>query len=610
MSYKVLARRWRPQRFADLIGQDVVVRTLQNSLKNNQMAHAYLLTGIRGTGKTTIARLMAMVVNCSEPVQGEPCGRCAACSSISSGSNLDVQEMDAASHTGVDDIREILDGVRYPPTSLPYKVYIIDEAHMLSKNAFNALLKTLEEPPARVLFLLATTEAEKLPVTVRSRCQRFDLRRLGADEISAYLAQVLGEEKVSYEAEALHAIAHAADGSVRDALSLTERVLAYGGDTLGSEQVRHALGLVGPEMLRRLSDAVLRGKAEAAIEALRDAAGHGHAPRSILLGISELWHDLACLMVDAGLLEHEPGEAARAWLNDRLDCWDTQALDLRYQVLIQGLRDLSLVDERQAANMLLIRLCALNGISPPRRIPADEEPRSTPRTESNRTEPKRTESTRTESTRTEPTRTEQPSATPAAPEQVAVQPEAAPHAESKPEPQPVTEPEPEPERPLLAQAESDRQEEPAELDIEPAANEQTANAPARDFSNWEEAVTAYGRVRAGVAAMLEHVLCLGYADKVRLALDSHQEKAIVAAERMAFSEWIGREIHWEPKAGQQGESLSVQRARQAEARQKQLEKSAEDDPHVQKLAQAFGARIDAVRAPGAADNEQGMEDTR
>jgi DNA polymerase III subunit gamma/tau len=561
MSYMVLARRWRPQRFADLIGQDVVVRTLQNSLKSNQMAHAYLLCGIRGTGKTTIARLLAMVVNCAQPEQGEPCGRCTACTSISAGSNLDVQEMDAASHTGVDDIREILDGIRYPPTVLPWKVYIIDEAHMLSKNAFNALLKTLEEPPAHVLFLLATTEPEKLPVTVRSRCQRFDLRRLGADEISRYLGEVLGEEKVSYEAEALHAIAHAADGSVRDALSLTERVLAYGGDTLTSEHVRHALGLVGPDIIRKISDAVLLDTPQPAIEALRAAGNAGHAPRGVLLGLSELWHDMACMQVDASLIEHEPGETARAWLKDRVDCWDTQGLDLRYQVLIQGLRDLSLADERQAADMLLIRLCSLNAISPPHRLPATEgEPRVQPRpTESaDRSNP------------TSPSRPQTEPATPAMREAPA------------------------------GKADSDEATDPAPDQVIPDSR----------FSNWEETVEAYGKVRAGVAAMLEHVLCLGFGDKVRLALDTHQEQAIVAAERMAFAEWLGREVHWEPKIDQQGESLSAQRARQAAARQQQLEQSAASDPHVQALANAFDAKIEAVRPPGAAeDDEIHMEET-
>ena len=565
MSYLVLARRWRPQRFADLVGQDVVVRTLQNSLKNNQMAHAYLLCGIRGTGKTTIARLLAMVVNCAQPEHGEPCGQCAACTSIAAGRNLDVQEIDAASHTKVEEMRDILDGVRYPPGSLSYKVYIIDEAHMLSNSAFNALLKTLEEPPAQVLFLLATTEPEKLPITVRSRCQRFDLRRLGADEISRYLAQVLSEEKVAFEAEALHAIAHAADGSVRDALSLTERVLAYGGDTLSSEHVRHALGLVGPEILRCLSDAVSCGDAQTAIEALRSAGNAGHAPRGILLGLSELWHDLACMMVDAGLLEHEPGEAARAWLKARLDCWDAQALDLRYQVLIQGLRDLTLSDERQAADMLLIRLCSLNGISPPRRMPARETLESTPTQEPSRPAP-------------------QPEASPV--KTVARQ---TPPSVEKPQEQAHSEPDP---------TETDRASD-ASPDMLAGTAENEKTTPA-SFTSWEEAVEAYGKIRAGVAALLEHVLCLGFGDKVRLALDAHQERAIVAAERMSFAEWLGREVHWEPKANQQGESLSAQRARQAEARQQQLEKSAEDDLHVQALMHAFDAKIEAVRAPGAA----------
>jgi DNA polymerase-3 subunit gamma/tau len=562
----VLARRWRPQRFADLIGQDVVVRTLQNSLKNKQMAHAYLLSGIRGTGKTTIARLLAMVVNCEQPDHGEPCGQCTPCTSIASGSNLDVQEMDAASHTGVDDIREILDGVRYPPSTLQHKVYIIDEAHMLSKSAFNALLKTLEEPPERVLFLLATTEAEKLPITVRSRCQRFDLRRLGADEISHYLAQVLGEEKVAYEAEALHAIAHAADGSVRDALSLTERVLAYGGDTLSSEHVRHALGLVGPDIIRRLSDAVLCGNAQIAIDALYAASNGGHAPRSILLGVSELWHDLACMMVDANLLQHEPGEAAQAWLKDRLDCWDTQSLDLRYQVLVQGLRDLMQVDERQAANMLLIRLCALNGISPPRRIPELDTSAPLPRTESKPIEKPLATSTSKETQPAEKQQTEE---------------QASPEAESK----------------MSRQAEA-----PAQIEASPEP-ELAATQQVVTYASWEDALEAYGKVRAGVAALLEHVVCLSFGDKVRLALDTHQERAIVAAERLSFAEWLGREVHWEPKADQQGESISVQRARQAEARQQQLEKSAEDDPHVQALKQAFDGKIEAVRAPGAAGSD-------
>ncbi|GMR00104.1 MAG: hypothetical protein BMS9Abin18_0935 [Zetaproteobacteria bacterium] len=566
--YKVLARRWRPQRFADLTGQDVVVRTLRNALKNSQMAHAYLLTGIRGVGKTTIARLLAMVVNCDHPEHGEPCGACEACASIGRGNNLDVQEMDAASHTGVDDIREILDSVRYPPSTLKHKVYIIDEAHMLSKSAFNALLKTLEEPPERVLFILATTEAEKLPVTVRSRCQRFDLRRLGVDEISHYLAHVLSEEKVAYEPESLHAIAHAADGSVRDALSLTERVLAYAGEQLTMPDVRKALGLVGPEMIRQLSDAVFTGDGKGAVDALRRAAGSGHAPRAVLLALGEIWHELACLMVDKTLLESEPGEAQRQWLAGWADCWDAQGLDLRYQVLLHGLRDLGLVDERRGAEMLILRLAGLHALNPPHKTP----------------EIKLNTAGQSEMDNDVGDGSDNASV----PMVTHIEEPVDKHVDPVPQP---------------SSAEADKGEPGLDLLSNPQDE-----APGRRCTNWEEAVAAYGQARAGIAAMLEHVLCLDFAEKVRLALDKHQEKAIVAAERMAFAEWLGREIHWEPRSEQEGETLSQVRIREAEARQQQLEQAAGEDPHVQALMHEFGAKIERVRVPGAATDTETMSE--
>jgi len=570
--YKVLARRWRPQRFADLTGQDVVVRTLRNSLKNSQMAHAYLLTGIRGVGKTTIARLLAMVVNCDHPEHGEPCGACEACVSIGRGNNLDVQEMDAASHTGVDDIREILDSVRYPPSTLKHKVYIIDEAHMLSKSAFNALLKTLEEPPERVLFILATTEAEKLPVTVRSRCQRFDLRRLGVDEISRYLAHVLGEEKIAYESESLHAIAHAADGSVRDALSLTERVLAYAGEQLTMADVRKALGLVEPEMVRQLSDAVFTGDGKEAVDTLRLAAGSGHAPRAVLLALGETWHDLACLMVDETLLESESGEAQRQWLTGWVDCWDVQGLDLRYQVLLHGLRDLGLVDERRGAEMLLLRLAGLHALNPPHKTP---EIKSNTAGQSGIGDH---ESDGSNDDRV-----------PMAPH---VDEPIVEHVDPVYQASPVG----------AARHGEDNGPEPDLL------SNQQEEAPGRHCVNWEEAVAAYGQARAGIAAMLEHVLCLDFAEKVRLALDKHQGKAIVSAERMAFAEWLGREVHWEPRSEQEGETLSQVRIREAEAKQQQLEQAAGEDPHVQALMHEFGAKIERVRAPGAATGTETMSE--
>ncbi len=567
--YKVLARRWRPRRFADLVGQDVVVRTLQNALKNNKMAHAYLLTGIRGTGKTTISRLLAMVVNCDCPEHNEPCGTCGACVSIGHGNNLDVQEMDAASHTGVDDIREILDSVRYPPSTLEYKVYIIDEAHMLSKSAFNALLKTLEEPPERVLFILATTEVEKLPVTVRSRCQRFDLRRLGADEISRYLAHVLTEEKVAYESDSLHEIARAADGSVRDALSLTERVLAYAGEQLTMIDVRKALGLVGPEIIRQLSDAIFHGQYKIAVDAMRQAASGGHAPRAMLVALGETWHELACLMVDEMLLETEPGEVQRRWLKGWADCWDAQGLDLRYQVLLHGLRDLALLDERRGAEMLVLRLAGLYALNPPRK---------TPERESNTMDPSGTGEVMEKKVGESRGAIESPG-----------DGSAEVHVAASTS---------------LFSPSGGHLKQDSGPEVSLLASPQCGEGPGRHCTSWEEAVAAYGQVRAGISAMLEHVLCLDFAEKVRLALSKHQEKAIVTVERIAFSEWLGREVHWEPRCEHEGETLSQVRIREAEASQKKLEQAAREDTHVQALMREFGAKLEHVHAPGAAILEE------
>jgi len=540
MSYLVLARRWRPQRFSDLVGQDVVVRTLKNAVASGSLAHAYLLTGIRGVGKTTIARLLAMTVNCEKGASKEPCGKCAACTSISQGSNLDVQEMDAASHTGVDDVREILESVRYPSADLKYKVYIIDEAHMLSKNAFNALLKTLEEPPERVMFILATTEVEKLPLTVRSRCQRFDLRRLGLDEISAYLGKVLAQEKVEHDPGAVIAIARAADGSVRDALSLVERVLAFSGSRLKVADVRSALGLMEMDQVLMLSDAIFEGDAKAALEGLRMTASSGYGHRSLLISLAQLWHQLACMMVDENMLDLESGENVRDWLLRWASCWEEKMLDLRYQVLISGLRDLSLVDERMGAEMLVMRLSGLQAISSPEGISSKKKLCKHDLS-------------------------------------------AGPAIEKKPA------------NPVVETASCDASEMRVEPDI---LLSEASPAPGKAFETWEEALRAYVNVRAGVAAMLEHVLCLDFGAKVRLALDEHQQKAIVQPDRLAFAEWLGREVHWEPRQNQIGESLSQTKARQAEQMRQQLWQAAESDPHVSLLIKELDAKLVDVRPPG------------
>ena len=542
MSYLVLARRWRPQRFEDLVGQDVVVRTLKNALISNGLAHAYLLTGIRGVGKTTIARLMAMSVNCANQSDGEPCGKCDACTAIAAGSHLDVQEMDAASHTGVDDIREILDGVRYPPVSLPYKVYIIDEAHMLSKSAFNALLKTLEEPPEQVLFILATTESEKLPVTVRSRCQRFDLRRLSVKEVADYLAHVLKAESISAEEEALLIIARASEGSVRDALSLTERVLAYAREHISAADVRAALGMIGPEIVQSLSDAIAQGDAAKAVQVVRDAVMQGGAPRTLLLALSQQWHQLACVLVNEELLIDEPSEQTRAWLNQAMKSYTPQGLDLRYQVLIHGLRDLGLMDEQRGVEMITMRLCHLAGL-------LDQDMQ-------------------------------------AAPEQ---------HIKSE-VPQSIEAPK------------SSPQMNPANVSQQNISVQEEALSKVV-YSGWEDAVAAYSQVQPGLTALLEHVICVEYNDKrVRLALDNHQQRAIIPSERKAFQAWLGLEILWENQVeGGHIESISTARARHVEEEKKQLWKQVEQEPSIQLLVQEMGCRLVDIQPPKPNDKVENDE---
>ena len=542
MSYLVLARRWRPQRFEDLVGQDVVVRTLKNALISNGLAHAYLLTGIRGVGKTTIARLMAMSVNCANQSDGEPCGKCDACTAIAAGSHLDVQEMDAASHTGVDDIREILDGVRYPPVSLPYKVYIIDEAHMLSKSAFNALLKTLEEPPEQVLFILATTESEKLPVTVRSRCQRFDLRRLSVKEVADYLAHVLKAESISAEEEALLTIARASEGSVRDALSLTERVLAYAREHISAEDVRAALGMIGPEIVQSLSDAIAQGDAAKAVQVVRDAVMQGGAPRTLLLALSQQWHQLACVLVNEELLIDEPSEQTRAWLNQAVKSYTPQGLDLRYQVLIHGLRDLGLMDEQRGVEMITMRLCHLAGL-------LNQDMQATPE----------------QHTKSEVSQSIEAS-------------------KSSPQMNPAN----------VSQQNISVQEEALSKVV---------------YSGWEDAVAAYSQVQPGLTALLEHVICVEYNDKrVRLALDNHQQRAIIPSERKAFQAWLGLEILWENQVeGGHVESISTARARHMEEEKKQLWKQVEQEPSIQLLVQEMGCRLVDVQPPKPNDKVENDE---
>ena len=304
-AYRVLARKYRPQTFAELIGQDAMVQTLGNAIKRDRLAHAFLMTGVRGVGKTSTARLIAKALNCIGPDgQGgptiDPCGVCEPCRAIAEGRHIDVIEMDAASHTGVDDVREIIDASRYAAVSARFKIYIVDEVHMLSKNAFNALLKTLEEPPAHVKFLFATTEVNKVPVTVLSRCQRFDLRRIPAEKLAEHFLAVSTQEGIAAEPEALMLIARAAEGSARDGLSILDQAIAHaglegGGVTAGA--VREMLGLSDRGAVRELLGLVLAGDGAGALATLRRQYDHGVDPLAVFRALLETVHGVTLAKV-------------------------------------------------------------------------------------------------------------------------------------------------------------------------------------------------------------------------------------------------------------------------------------------------------------------------
>ena len=359
--YRVLARKYRPQTFSELIGQDAMVKTLANAIERGRIAHAFLLTGVRGVGKTSTARLIAKALNCIGPDgQGgptiSPCNVCEPCRAIAEGRHIDVIEMDAASHTGIDDIREIIDAVRYASVSARYKIYIIDEVHMLSKSAFNALLKTLEEPPEHVKFLFATTEVNKVPVTVLSRCQRFDLRRIPAEKLAAHFAEVSRGEGVEVEAEALGMIAKAAEGSARDGLSILDQAIAHGAGAVTVEQVRDMLGLADRGRIRRILQLVLAGDATSALSELDEAHELGIDPTQLLRGLMESLHSAtrAKAGATADVLQSAEERDSAAEMARQLS-WGT--IHRLWQMLLKGLQDVEIApDPREAAEMALLRL--------------------------------------------------------------------------------------------------------------------------------------------------------------------------------------------------------------------------------------------------------------
>ncbi len=368
-AYRVLARKYRPQTFAELIGQDAMVQTLGNAIRRERLAHAFLMTGVRGVGKTSTARLIAKALNCiGADGQGgptiSPCGICEPCVAIAEGRHIDVIEMDAASHTGIDDVREITEAVRYAAVSARYKMYIIDEAHMLSKQAWNGLLKTLEEPPPHVKFLFATTEVNKVPITVLSRCQRFDLKRIPSELLASHFAEICVKEAITAEADALAMIADAAEGSVRDGLSILDQAIAHadlGGDAgegapaVRTEQVRSMLGLSDRGAMRRLFAHLIAGDADAMLADLDAQHSLGVDPVSVMRGLLAMVHAIT-LHKSAGRVRTVHGEEDRAALAEWAGKLGHASLHRLWQLLLKGHDEIeSAPVPREACEMALLR---------------------------------------------------------------------------------------------------------------------------------------------------------------------------------------------------------------------------------------------------------------
>ncbi|MGY8814011.1 MAG: DNA polymerase III subunit gamma/tau [Gammaproteobacteria bacterium] len=362
MTYQVLARKWRPQSFADMVGQHHVLEALKNALDSDRLHHAYLFTGTRGVGKTTLARILAKCLNCEKGVSSEPCGSCSACVSIDEGRFVDLIEVDAASRAKVEETRDLMDNVQYAPSSGRYKVYLIDEVHMFSNHSFNALLKTLEEPPPHVKFLLATTEPKKLPVTILSRCLQFNLKHLTRDQIGGQLREIVGKESVAADETSLKLIAAGADGSMRDALSLLDQAISYGNGELKEGQVRDMLGTIDSHHLIEIYESLLTANASEMIRCLDKMDEHSPDYDAVLAEILSDLHDVAiCQMVGDKEVDDIKPE-----LRNLAGRFEKEDIQLYYQIALTGRRDLQIAPEpRIGFEMTLIRMMAFKpeGIS-------------------------------------------------------------------------------------------------------------------------------------------------------------------------------------------------------------------------------------------------------
>ncbi|TAN06270.1 MAG: DNA polymerase III subunit gamma/tau [Rhodanobacteraceae bacterium] len=376
MTYQVLARKWRPKQFEELVGQEHVVRALTHALDSGRVHHAYLFTGTRGVGKTTIARIFAKALNCEKGMSAHPCGECAICKAVDAGRFVDLIEIDAASNTGVDDVREVIENAQYAPAQGRYKVYLVDEVHMLSKSAFNALLKTLEEPPEHVKFLLATTDPQKLPVTVLSRCLKFGLKRLLPDQIAGQMRMILGKEGIGFDEGAIAELARGADGSLRDGLSLLDQAIAHGGGALHVDDVRAMLGTISGNDVGALLQALADGDGKALLEEADRIAGLSPDFAVVLEELATALHRIQLRQLVPGFAGDEAETAVLDGLAVKVAPADVQVW---YQFAVNGRRDLSLApDLRTGFEMTLLRMLAFRDTTPGEPAPPEGAAASDP----------------------------------------------------------------------------------------------------------------------------------------------------------------------------------------------------------------------------------------
>jgi len=365
MSYQVLARKWRPRTFRELVGQGHVLQTLINALDNQRLHHAYLFTGTRGVGKTTIARILARCLNCETGITSTPCGECSACREISEGRFIDLIEVDAASRTKVEDTRELLENVQYAPSRGRFKVYLIDEVHMLSNHSFNALLKTLEEPPPHVKFLLATTDPQKLPVTVLSRCLQFSLKNLSPERLVEHLKHILGEEKIAFEEAALWQLGRAAHGSVRDCLTLLDQAISFCNGTLTAAGVGEFLGNIDQAVISHLMDALIAQDAAATLSVVRKVADSSPDFALVLQALLSWLHRVAIAQVVPDAIDNSQGD--RELVISHAAALTPENVQLYYQIALKGREDLPLaLDARSGLEMTLLRMLAFTPQLQPR----------------------------------------------------------------------------------------------------------------------------------------------------------------------------------------------------------------------------------------------------